>query len=169
MRALGVLVALAFVAFVVIVGVSMLRSAAPSPSVPVIEESQPAQQSGRDPVLAANEVEVVHTTSGSDRGSCRTIGDGYLETNPVFGSEQASHVHVSYWTPGGSDQRERDVILSGGRWQRDERVGGYFWIFADCTEAQVRQQVELHQARKREELGDRHAGWGDASYFTRID
>lgn len=170
MRALGVLVALAFVAFVVIVGVSVLRSVAPSPPVSLVEESRPVPQSGQAPVEAVNEIETVHTTSsGVERGVCRTVGDGYLETNPVFGNAQASHIHVSYWTPSGPDQRERDVVLPGGRWQRDAGVGGYFWIFADCTETQVREQVELHQARKREELGDRHAGWGDASSFTRID
>jgi len=167
MKILGTLVSLAFIAFVVIVGIGLLRSPGTPASMPADNAGQVALQPGSIPDTTVGQANEVSLASAD--GACRTVGDGYLESNLVFGTRQASHIHVSYWVPSSSEQRERDVILPGGRWQRDNGVGGYFWIFVDCTDAQVRQQVELHQTRKREELGERHAGWGDAEYFTRID
>ena len=107
--------------------------------------------------------------SQPDAAFCQSIGEGYLEENPVFGDEGASHIVVGYWRPGGPDQRERTVVLAGGRWRRDDGVGGYFWVYSGCTDNEVNVQATAHNERMRERLGDRFAGWGDETSFTRLD
>ena len=93
--------------------------------------------------------------------TCQSIGDGFLENSPTFGSAEAAYVHVNYWIVG--EGVEHDVVLPGGRWQAAPRIGGgRYWLYGGCTEAQVREQVALHQVRR----GAQDAGWGDPALFT---
>lgn len=114
------------------------------------------------PTAAIPAASNTHAAPAAAAATCQTIGDGFLENSPTFGSAEAAYVHVNYWIPGLDG--ERDIVLAGGRWQASSAIGGgRYWLYGrGCAEAEVREQVALHQVRR----GARDAGWGDPALFT---
>ncbi len=94
--------------------------------------------------------------------TCRSVDEGYLETNPTFGHADATHTHANYWS---ADEPERDVLLGAGFWQRPPGFGGYFWSYAGCSEGFVRAQIDRHQEEQKRK-GVNNAGDGDPELFT---
>ncbi|MBI3282962.1 hypothetical protein HYZ70_02695 [Candidatus Curtissbacteria bacterium] len=82
---------------------------------------------------------------------CRVIHESVVVETMGHVSTSGSQIHLEFWWEG---QPEKETFFNatqgaGGRFNFTRPLKGWVWEYADCSDAEVRAQIDAHIPRRR--------------------